>query len=317
MQNKPFISVVMSVFNDEKYLKDSIESILNQSYNNFEFIIINDGSTDNSLSIIKDYSKNDKRIKMVKKQNSGLTKSLNIGLKLSKGEYIARIDGDDISHPLRFEKQIETFSKDTQLELIGTNCILIDENGLQIGRNKYNYPASYNKIKSVLLSGNSIFPHSSIMFKKSRIKRLGYYDEFFKKTQDFNLYLKLLKIENSLTCLNFKEPLVKIRKHSQQLTNNEVDYYKFISLIDYHCEKNKILKMSSAYTFDEISMKLESNIYFKKIIKQNKFYEQIADLYFNKHYIKLLYHMLMNTNYILITKLKLIENLNKSIVKIN
>ena len=195
MNNNPQITVLMSVYNDENFLKESIDSILNQSYKNFEFIIIDDGSTDRSLSIIKEYAKIDKRIIGVSKQNTGLTKSLNLGLRLSKGEYVARIDGDDISHPLRFEKQIEILSKETQLELIGTNCILIDENGLQIGRKKYNYPTSYNKIKSNLLSGKSIFPHSSIMFKKSRIKNLEYYDEFFKKTQDFNLFLKLIKKE--------------------------------------------------------------------------------------------------------------------------
>ena len=192
MKNKPLISVVMSVFNDEKFLKSSIDSILNQSYNNFEFIIIDDGSTDSTLSIIKDYAKVDKRIVFVSKKNSGITKSLNLGLKMSKGKYIARIDGDDISHSLRFEKQIDLFKKESQTALIGTNCILIDENELQIGGKKYNYPTNYNKIKSNLLSGNSIFPHSSMMFKKSIIKNFGFYDEYFKKTQDYNLLLNLL-----------------------------------------------------------------------------------------------------------------------------
>ena len=305
----------MSVFNDEKFLKSSIDSILNQSYNNFEFIIIDDGSTDSTLSIIKDYAKVDKRIVFVSKKNSGITKSLNLGLKMSKGKYIARIDGDDISHSLRFEKQIDLFKKESQTALIGTNCILIDENELQIGGKKYNYPTNYNKIKSNLLSGNSIFPHSSMMFKKSIIKNFGFYDEYFKKTQDYNLLLNLLSKNKFIKCINFEEPLLKIRKHSQQITHNEVDYYKYISLLDYHCEINNNSKISKIYTFQEISKKIESNTYFKKIEKQNNFRKEIADLYFKKYYLKFIIKVLMNIDYFLLSKLKLIEKLNKSIIK--
>ena len=315
MGNKPLISVVMSVFNDEKFLKSSIDSILNQSYKNFEFIIIDDGSTDRSLSIIKDYKKIDKRIIVVSKQNTGLTKSLNVGLRLSKGKYIARIDGDDISHPLRFEKQIEILSKETQLELIGTNCILIDEKGLQIGRKKYNYPTNFRKIKTNLLSGNSIFPHSSMMFKKSEIKNLGFLDEFFKKTQDFNLLLNLLKKENSIKCLNYDEPLLKIRKHSQQITYNEVDYYKYISLIDYYCVESNVSKISNIFSYDEILIKLNLDNNFNKILKYDNFRKELSDLFFKKHYIKLIIQILMNIDYFLISKLKLTEKLSRSIIK--
>lgn len=315
MKNKPLISVVMSVFNDEKFLKYSIDSILNQSYKNFEFIIIDDGSTDSSLSIIKDYKKIDKRIIVVSKQNTGLTKSLNVGLRLSKGKYIARIDGDDISHPLRFEKQIEILSKETQLELIGTNCILIDEDGLQIGRKKYNYPTNFKKIKTSLLSGNSVFSASSVMFKKSEIKNLGFFDEFFKKTQDFNLLLKLIKKENSIKCLNYDEPLLKIRKHSQQITYNEVDYYKYISLIDYYCVESNVSKISNIFSYDEILTKLNLNNNFNKILKYDNFRKEISDLFFKKHYIKLIIQILMNIDYFLISKLKLTEKLSRSIIK--
>ena len=97
--------------------------------------------------------------------------------------------------------------------------------------------------------------------------------------------------------MNFKEPLVKIRKHSQQITNNEVDYYKYICLLDYHCEINNIVKVSKTYSFHEISKKIESNTYFKKIEKQNNFRKEIVDLYIKKHYIKLIFQILMNIDY--------------------
>ena len=315
MKNKPLISVVMSVFNDEKFLKHSIDSILNQSYNNFEFIIIDDGSTDSSLSIIKDYKKIDKRIIVVSKQNTGLTKSLNVGLRLSKGEYIARIDGDDISHSLRFEKQINLFKKESQIALIGTNCILIDENGQQIGRKKYNYPTNYKKIKTNLLSAYSIFPHSSMMFKTSEIKSLGFFDEYFKKTQDYNLLLNLLSKNKSIKCLNYDAPLLKIRKHSQQITHNEVDYYKYISLINYYCEMSNVSKISNIFSYNEILTKLKLDKNFKTILKFNEFRKEIADLYFKKYYLRFIIKISMNLDYFLFSKLKLIENLSKSIIK--
>ena len=111
MITKDLISVVMSNYNtDEEYLRAAIESVLNQTYENFEFIIVDDCSTNNSVDVIESYS--DKRIKLIKnKGNMGLTKSLNIAIKAAKGEFIARMDADDIALPQRFEKQIEFLKK--------------------------------------------------------------------------------------------------------------------------------------------------------------------------------------------------------------
>ena len=95
--NNPLVSVVMSVYNSEKYLKEAIESILNQTYTNFEFIIVNDGSTDSSLDIIQEYMKKDERIVLISRDNKGLPYSLNEGIEKAKGKYIARMDADDIS----------------------------------------------------------------------------------------------------------------------------------------------------------------------------------------------------------------------------
>jgi len=106
------ISVLMSVFNGEAYLSEAIESILDQTYKNFEFIIINDCSTDNSKKILRKYANADKRIQLINnKQNLGLTKSLNFGLKNSHGEFVARMDSDDISLPIRLEEQYNYLKK--------------------------------------------------------------------------------------------------------------------------------------------------------------------------------------------------------------
>ena len=103
--NEPLISVLLCTYNDEKYIKDAIESILNQTFKKFEFIIVNDGSTDRTLDIIKQY--NDERIVLIDKKNTGLTDSLNLGVSIAKTNWIARMDGDDISINNRFENQIK------------------------------------------------------------------------------------------------------------------------------------------------------------------------------------------------------------------
>lgn len=117
----------MSVYNGEKYLAEAIESILNQTYKNFELIIINDGSKDNSVEIIKNYMKQDNRIVLIDRENKGLPYSLNEGISVAKGEYIARMDADDISLPTRFEKQVDYMQKN-ELDVCGSYIKLFGDN---------------------------------------------------------------------------------------------------------------------------------------------------------------------------------------------
>ena len=114
-----------SVYNGEKWLRECIESVLNQTYKNFEFLIINDGSFDNSLKIIKEFALLDKRIKYITHENIGLTKSLNIGLNASRGDWIARIDCDDIALPKRLELQLSYILKEN-ISVVGCQSILIN-----------------------------------------------------------------------------------------------------------------------------------------------------------------------------------------------
>ncbi len=119
MKEKPRVTVLMSVYNGEKYLREAIDSILNQTFKDFEFLIIDDGSTDSSADIIRSYT--DFRIRLIQNEkNIGLTRSLNKGLKLAKGEYIARMDVDDISLPIRFEKQVSFLDKYEDVKLVGS-----------------------------------------------------------------------------------------------------------------------------------------------------------------------------------------------------
>ena len=127
------VSIVMSVYNGEQYLAIAIESILNQTFKDFEFIIINDGSTDNSLSIMQKYAQGDDRIILIDRKNLGLTKSLNEGIAIARGEFIARMDADDISFPERLSEQVKFLTAHPEIDLIGCRAVVFSDNNKFIG----------------------------------------------------------------------------------------------------------------------------------------------------------------------------------------
>ncbi len=130
MNKTPDVSIIMAVFNGEEFIEDSIKSVLKQTFKNFEFIIVDDGSIDNSLKIIKSYQAIDSRIKIITQKNNGLAKSLNVGIKNSKGKYIARIDADDLCYECRLEKQYLFMENNHLVDLIGSSVDVINENGV-------------------------------------------------------------------------------------------------------------------------------------------------------------------------------------------
>lgn len=145
----PLISIVMPVYNPGSFLPQAIESILNQTYQNFEFIIVNDGSTDNSLKTIKSYSKIDKRIKVFNNpRNMGVSYTANLAISKAKGQYIARMDSDDIAFPDRLEKQLKFLQKHPKTIAVGGQCIIINENNQIIGNKKF--PTDYQKLRQMI-----------------------------------------------------------------------------------------------------------------------------------------------------------------------
>ncbi|HDY75873.1 MAG TPA: glycosyltransferase, partial [Candidatus Marinimicrobia bacterium] len=201
----PKVTVLMSVYNDERYLSESVDSILNQTYKDFEFLIINDGSTDRSREILESYS--DPRIRLVRNDgNIGLTRSLNKGLALAMGEYIARMDADDISLPERLEKQVGFLDADSSVGVLGINSLLIDEDGNVL--EKLQRPVTHDSIMAEMLTENR-FVHSSVMLRKKLLKMSGYYDEKLDMAQDYELFLRLSLITK---LSNLAEPLHMWRK---------------------------------------------------------------------------------------------------------
>lgn len=219
---------------------------MSQSYKNFEFIIINDGSNKNTKKILELNKLQDKRIKVINnKKRIGLTKSLNIAIKISKGEYMARQDSDDISYFKRFEEQLNFFKKNKKVIMCGTNGILIDNNGSFL-KNIKNLENNYEKIKKKLIYENQ-FIHSSIMVKRNYLLELKGYDEKFKYAQDYDLWCRL-SIKGFLT--NINKILVKIRQHNESITKKnkkEQNYYSILASIRHYAEINNLKYLNKSY----------------------------------------------------------------------
>ncbi|WP_394264915.1 glycosyltransferase family 2 protein [Bergeyella zoohelcum] len=223
---KPQVSVVMSVYNAEKYLSQSIDSILNQTFEDFEFIIIEDCSTDNSLTILEDYSMQDSRVKIIRKQENkgmkGFIENLNIGLHRAQGEYIARMDADDISHPTRFEKQVAFLRDNPDVFMVGSSINLIDEENNFIKRLEALERDSL--IKRVMPKQISMY-HPVIMFRNDFEVR---YRENIYYCEDYDLYLRLMY--NGSKFYNFAEPLLDYRILNSSISRKDGKFYRTLFL---------------------------------------------------------------------------------------
>lgn len=205
----PEISVVMAVFNGEKFLAEAIESILFQTFENFEFIIIDDGSSDGTREILEHYQSVDSRIRHVAQDNVGLTQSLNNGLALCRGQLVARMDADDISMPTRLQEQIAVFESDPELLLLSTDMEVIDEAGSCVGL--YHLPETYEEIRWCSIFKNP-FSHPSAMFRIDDSSKRYEYDPSFKTTQDYDLWERMLCEHRAM---NLPSPLIRYRRHDE------------------------------------------------------------------------------------------------------
>ena len=196
----PEISVIMSVYNQEEYVEEAINSILQQDFLNFEFIIVDDASTDQTRNKLKQFK--DPRIKIFRNsQNRGLTKSLNKALKLASADIVARMDGDDVSLPYRLSTQFNFLKAHPEIALVGSSYYIIDKKNKIISTVKV--PTSPDEI-SVVLSEQNCFGHGTVMFRKESILKVGGYDENYSYAQDYDLWLRL---EKEFKIANIKKPL--------------------------------------------------------------------------------------------------------------
>lgn len=252
---KPLISVILPVYNASRFLAEAIESILSQTFTDFELIIINDGSTDDSQTIIDQFT--DKRIRVFQKPNTGLIHTLNLGVSYSRANWIARMDADDISSPIRFEEQIK-YIKD-EVAVIGSQAFFIDENGKVYGNTKL--PVTHNEILSKLINQVSNIIHPSVIINKKMLEKVGGYDSKMQVAEDYDLWLR---ISNIGTIINVNENLLSLRKHGNNISSNNLNiaidnclvslsYYlksksiEIISIQEYDFLSDKVLLLTKRY----------------------------------------------------------------------
>lgn len=225
--SKPLVSILMSVRNGEQTVEKSIKSILNQSYDYFEFLIVDDCSTDSTLGKLKILEKQDNRISIfTNSENIGLTKSLNKLIKNTKGELIARQDADDYSNPERIYAQVEYLLKNS-LDAVTSRALIIGS-AKKIPGLSYYIPAK------ILMKFKNPFIHGSLIIKKQVLNDLGLYDENFYFAQDYKLYLDLLNNGYSIKAIN--KPLYNLNTINNISSNNkdEQKYY-------FNCARKKIV----------------------------------------------------------------------------
>ena len=209
----PEISVVMAVYNGEEYIEDAIDSILKQSFADFEFIIINDGSTDNSLYIIQTYMATDDRIIVISNENKGLPASLNEGIALAKGKYIARMDADDISFFDRFQKQYEFMENHPEVGVCGSSALLLGKKSSK--QYIMRHPKKHESL-TVRLLFSVCFIHPTVIIRKCILDNLDYvYNTDFKNSQDYELWARLV---DKTKFHNLQEPLLYYRDVKQGIT---------------------------------------------------------------------------------------------------
>ena len=217
LKNKPLVSVVMPAYNVEQYVESAVESILNQTFQDFELIIIDDGSIDATFSILQSFKKIDKRISLVRnKNNIGVSKSLNKGLKLAKGKYIIRMDADDWSYPERFELQIKLMQDNPSVVVSGSYIEVCDSNLRTKYVRKYNID-DYSIRKH--LFRYSPFAHPATIWQAKVIKEEEY-NEAISVSQDYELYFRVGKIGKFL---NLAKSLLKLRMHEGSVSTNMSD----------------------------------------------------------------------------------------------
>jgi glycosyltransferase involved in cell wall biosynthesis len=205
----PAVSVLMAVYSGREYLRESVQSILDQSFTDFEFIIIDDGSKDGSPNIVRDFAQKDARVQLITQDNMGLTRSLNKGINLARGRYLARMDSDDIALPLRFQKQVEFLDSHPDHVMVGSQVLLIDPDGdplCEKAQTQYGHEA----IEAALLDKGWPLVHPAVMIRMQTLRDIGGYDERYRTNQDHDLFIRLCergKVEN------LPQVLLQYRQH--------------------------------------------------------------------------------------------------------
>jgi glycosyltransferase involved in cell wall biosynthesis len=217
MKNFPTVSVVMPAYNTADYITETVQSILDQTFTDFELIAINDGSVDQTGDILEGFAKLDPRIRVFHQENMGIIETLNRGICLSEGKYIARIDSDDIAHPERLAKQVEFMENNPDVGVSGTRCSFFGDCGYRLGPIP---PLNSDAIKCRLLFQPTI-SHTSVIMRLDLIREFKlYYRKGYEIAEDYELWFRFSLVSR---ISNIPEVLMKIRNRSESVTRTLTD----------------------------------------------------------------------------------------------
>jgi glycosyltransferase involved in cell wall biosynthesis len=210
--DSPSVSVVMSVFNGQAFLTEAIESILGQTFRDFEFLVIDDGSTDKTAEILASYAARDDRLHVVRHENRGRTASLNTGIGLAKGKYIARMDADDVALPNRLEQQVAFMERHLRVGLLGGAYEKIDSEGVSLGN--VCSPLEDSEIRSVMLHYNPMC-HPAVIMRRQMVLDVGGYRRAFSESEDYDLWLRMAE---RCQLANLEQRILRYRIHPRQVS---------------------------------------------------------------------------------------------------
>jgi len=208
----PLVSVIMPIRDGERFLQEAIDSVLAQTFADFEIIAIDDGSSDSTPAILAEAARRDPRVTVVRQAPTGLVDALNRGIAATRGPFIARLDADDVSLPARLARQIEAMRSDTSLGLLGSYAEEIDENGRALVIRKP--PLSHESLVDALEQGNP-FIHSTILVRTDLVRACGGFRAAFAGAEDYDLWLRIAERSR---IGNLPETLVRYRVHAQTVT---------------------------------------------------------------------------------------------------
>lgn len=287
MNAAPLVSVLLCTYNDEKYIAETINSILRQTYTNFEFIIVNDGSSDKTESVIKSFS--DSRIKLYNKANTGLIDSLNYGISKCHGIYIARIDGDDVALPNRIMTQVNFMISHPHIDVSGSNVIYVNNKGKKIGRS---YLPNLDEDIKMYSFFSSPMIHPSVIIKTEVLTRYNYSYDYF-VAEDYELWLRLLNTGYKI--YNLKQPQIKYRIHGQNISFTKMGNVRrsFDLIYDNYFSEvfgAELKEIYGDFIFNKLNPKnVNATILIDRISKSEIFKNRIFRRYFYKRWIGLCY----------------------------
>lgn len=277
----PEVSVIMATFNSAEFVEEAITSILKQTFSNIELIIVDGASTDRTHEIVKTQVDRDKRIVFhIQKTNSGAVSARNTAIDLSRGQWIAILDSDDIALPKRLEEQLGYVELNSEIVLLGSGSIEIDANGKPA--KKYQYPSLHRELVNNLERLGAFFPHSSCLYRKESLNRIGRFDPRFIAAEDFDVYLRLSEI-GQIACLS--QPLIKLRRHNTSMSqiNNGRPVFVY-ALAGAVCHRLRLMKKTDPSKLDDddwlrfvswLSDRLEQLEY----LDRRQFYSELTQLW--------------------------------------